>query len=189
MLSAPYKGAVKELITQTYHSEHPALDMAGYPSAVMYGVPLCAPEDCEVILTRGDVYDPRNYKDELRGFSVWLKGLETGLTHFYHHLQPVLPVKTGDKIARGKIVAFMGNSGNVYSYGVYVPVEKRQAPYPGTHLHWEVYDQTYRIGGRKYFVNPLPLIDWRSQPTYTTAEHAKALAVVYGKAMGLLTKK
>lgn len=190
MISAPYKGAVKEHITQTYHGGHPALDMAGRPSNVMYGVPLCAPEDCEILLIRGDTYTPETDENLKRGFGIWLKGLETGFVHLFWHNQPIHPVFVGQTVKRGQIVAFMGNTGNVYSDNTYVPIEGRtRPPYRGTHLHWELYDKTYRIGGRKPFLNPLEHIDWRSQPTYTNAEHMKALAVVIGKAAGLLNKR
>lgn len=189
MISTPYKGASLDLITQTYHPEHPALDMVFrsllYPWS--YGVPLCAPENSEVIGIRGDVYDPSNYNDEARGFSIWLKGKETGCTHFFHHLQPVLPTKIGDQIKRGQIVAFMGNSGLVRRNGIYVPLEQRTTPpYPGSHVHYEMYDEKYKLGAKKRFLNPLDFIDWNSGPTYTTTDHLKALLIVKGKAVGLL---
>lgn len=191
MLSLPYKGATKDYITQTYHNGHKALDMVYYSSLYKYsyGVPLCAPEDVEIIKIAGDVYTPETTEDDKRGFGVWMKGLETGYTHWFLHTQVLLPVNVGDTVRRGQIVAFMGNSGNVYSNGVYVPLEKRRtAPYPGSHLHWELYDKKYKLGGIKRLINPLESIDWTREPVYTNADYLKALAVVVGKAAGLLKK-
>lgn len=192
MLSAPFKGASLNNITQTYHPAHKALDIVSFsrPFINGYGTPLCAPEDVEIVLIRGDAYTPDDISDETNGFGVFMKGLETGFTHLFWHTQVILPVKMGDRVKRGQIVAFMGNSGEVYSSGTYVPLEERTTPpFPGTHLHWELFDENYRIGGAKRFLNPLDYVDWNIQPTYTNADHLKALAVVVGKAAGLLSKR
>lgn len=190
MLSAPYKGAIKEHITQTYHDKHKALDIVGRSSFASYGTPLCAPEDCQVIRITGDTWTPETDENLRRGYGIYLLGLETGLTHFFWHTQPILPVYVGDIVKRGKIVAFMGNTGNVYSDGVAVPIEERKhPPYRGTHLHYELFDKGYRLGGAKRPLNPLDHIDWYDQPQYTKAELIAAYSIVLGKMSRLLSKK
>jgi murein DD-endopeptidase MepM/ murein hydrolase activator NlpD len=44
----------------------------------------------------------------------------------------------GDTVVAGSLVASMGNTGDVFSQGLPVPIAKRnKPPYPGTHLHFQ----------------------------------------------------
>jgi hypothetical protein len=157
-----------------------------------YGAPLCAPEEVEIIRISGDVLTPDDFSDDALGFGVWMKGLETGMTHWFHHTQVLLPVNVGQTVKRGQIVAFMGNSGEVYSGGVPVPADPKvryNPNYPGVHLHWEMNEKGYRLGGPKRLLDPRAHIDWTLQPTYTTGDLLKAYSVVVGKAAGLIAKQ
>lgn len=189
-LSNPLKGFSKNLISQTFHDKHKALDIIStfdWYKRRGSGTPLCAPERCEIIKITGDTFTPGNVHNIERGYGIYLKGLETGFTHLYWHIKPVVPVSLGQVVERGKIVAFMGNAGLVYSDGVYVPIEDRtKDPNEGTHLHWEVFDQTYKIGGKKTFVNPLDYLDFSIEPTYTTSELLGAISKVLLKTLNLL---
>lgn len=45
----------------------------------------------------------------------------------------------GDTVVADSLLASMGNTGDVYSQGLPVPVSQRsKPPYPGTHLHWQL---------------------------------------------------
>lgn len=186
MLNTPYKGAGLTTISQTFHEGHKALDLVVWRSSNAltrgYGTPLCAPERSIVRRIVGDSYTPGSDHNLERGYGIFLLGVETGFTHEYWHTQPIHPVSEGDVVQRGQIVAYMGNAGNVRAGTRYVPLEERTSdPFPGTHLHWEIMDRGYTIGGRKKHLNPLDHINWTLQPTYTTGDQLRAMAVVFGK--------
>lgn len=177
-LSVPFKGFTLNDITQIYHAGHRALDIDGNTTHWGYGTPLCAPERVEIIMVLADGYTPNSKKKLERGYGLWMKGLETGLVHQYWHTLPYLPVNKGDIVERGKIVAFMGNAGRVYSSGVYVPLEERvKQPFKGTHLHWPVFPKGYTpYQSDELAIDPLPLIDLSLQPTYTQMDLLAASA-------------
>lgn len=188
-LSAPYKGASPKYISQGFKpGAHPALDMFWPGKTYGYGTPLCAPEDCYVMMLRGEKYTPNDTIGLASGYGIWLKGKETGQVHLFWHTLPLFPVLALDNIKRGQIVAYMGNAGMVFSGGVEVPVNERLSTKKGTHLHWEVYEPGYKIGKEKLFVNFTDQVDWNKQPTYSSFDQVKAVGVVVGKYTKLISK-
>lgn len=159
-LTKPFKTANILDISQSFHSEHKAIDwIKGY------GAPVVAPEDVEITAEICDCAISDGPKGIERGFGLRMTGLETNYRYNYWHLWPHTPVSVGDVVKRGKIIGFMGNSGHVLSGGVYVPLgERNTPPYKGTHLHQVVYNI------HKIPVDPLPLIDLWIEPEYSTAE-------------------
>jgi murein DD-endopeptidase MepM/ murein hydrolase activator NlpD len=188
-LSAPYKGCRDVHITQGWKEVvHPALDIAKFDSRHGMGEPLTAPEDVTILRISGETLTTGH--DAIKnGYGVYMKGLETGLVHLYWHTYPVFPVKVGETVKRGKIVAFMSNSGYVVSGGKYVPIESRLTTHDGTHLHWEVMAESYVIGKKKPFVNYTGMIDWTLQPTYTWMDQKLAILKTVLKARQLLDNK
>ncbi len=111
-----------------------------------------------------------------------MKGV-SGYEHLYWHTQPVMPVKTGDVVKAGTIVAYCGNSGNVFSNGVYVPLEQRNMPnFAGTHLHQTL----HKINSNEDLIDPLPFIDLVTEPTYTIFDELKAISITLLKISNLL---
>jgi murein DD-endopeptidase MepM/ murein hydrolase activator NlpD len=56
----------------------------------------------------------------------------------YGHCNKIY-TRVGDRVSAGDLVASMGNTGDVYSGGLSVPVSQRLTPpYPGTHLHLQL---------------------------------------------------
>lgn len=189
-LTKTFKGMTEQNITQTYHEGHKALDIVSYTTWFQnkgYGTPLCAMERSLVLEIVEGTYTPDDTTELKRGYGVWLRGLETGQSYLYWHTLPILPVSIGETIERGKIVAFMGNAGYVTVGGEYVPIEKRTTTKDGTHLHLEGFGDGYKVGRKKNFINVLPQIDWDLEPTYTNAEHIKAISIVAGKTLKLIS--
>lgn len=174
-----FKGMHPFNITQIFHSKHPALDIVSWSKTNGYGTPLCAPENVRIDRITGDTFTPKSHQNLERGYGIHMTGLETGYTYLYWHILPIVPVWGGDIVPRGQIVAYMGNAGYVTSGDKEVPLEKRtKEPYAGTHLHIEVFDGKKRI-------DPLPLINWNWEPTYSTTDFMKALIVVLQKQIKL----
>lgn len=175
----PYREFTFQKVTQGFKSDHQALDCVSY-----YGTPLVATEDGVVvsIVTPNKLLDKTDNEHIRRGYGIVLKG-KSGLYTLFWHCQGVFPVDEGDEVVQGQIVAYMGNSGFVYSLGQYVPVEIRsKAPYAGTHVHWEVYEDI--VGIRKY-LNPIEYVDWNLDMKYEILVAAK---VVLRKILNLLGK-
>lgn len=162
-LLKPFRGATFHSISTHYNPTHKATDWW-----YKYGTPLVAPENGKVIRILGNEYTPGNTHPLAKGYVIEIEG-ESGLQHEYWHIMPYLPVKVGDIVTRGQIVAYMGNSGNVLSNGKYVPVADRtKAPYYGTHLHQNV------IRGEEY-LDPYILIDMTEEPAYTIVDQLSAM--------------
>jgi hypothetical protein len=174
MISTFFKGMTPGHISQIFHEGHQALDITGNKTNFGYGTPLCAPENCLVLgITKSEL--SHDNKDLEAGYGVRLKGLETGLEYLYWHCLPTFPVYGGDSVPRGQIVAYMGNGGPVYQGGKYVPLEERTtAPFKGTHLHVQVEKDGVRI-------DPLPLINFHWQPTYSFSDYLGAMLKVLNK--------
>lgn len=190
MIGTFFKGMSPASISQGFHFNHKAWDLVP-PTTVYfgYGTPLCTPEDCLVLGINGDGFTPDSHKNFLSGYGIRLKGLKTGYEYLLWHCLPIFPVWGGDKVKEGQIVAYMGNSGTVYSNGKFVELEDRdQLPInpkdpeeDGLHLHAEVYDKGMQI-------DPLPLIDFSKQPTYTTLDFMKAYIKILEKQVKLYTR-
>ena len=83
--------------------------------------------------------------NRLGGLVVWVMG-PGGQRHYYAHLEGYADVEAGMRIETGRVLGYVGNSGNA----------KGTPP----HLHYGVYD----LGGA---INPYPLL--RSGPAPTAA--------------------
>jgi len=182
----PYKDATPARITQGFHEEHKALDMISQMTYLGSGVPLVAPEDVLILAIVGDKYTPGDIEPRKKGWGLFMKGLESGHVHLFWHTEPIFPVSMGETVKRGKIVAYMGNSGLVYTNGVYVPITERYTK-KGTHLHWE-YFKSYVANKKSGFMDPQPLIDWSLSPTYTRAEQLSAAAKTLLRTYQLISK-
>lgn len=176
----PYKGFSVLDVTQGFHSAHQAIDCV--PKSGAYGKPMVAPE--KVLIER--IWTPDRIttdNDDLAfGYGIAMVGQESGHRYVYWHCLPVFPVWGGDIVERGKIVAYMGNAGNVNVGGVYVPLDKRLAPeHPGTHLH-----QIVQVNGVP--VNPLTDMDTLTEPSYTILDVLSATGKVLAKITKLLIR-
>jgi hypothetical protein len=166
----PYK---KSVTTQTFHAGHQAIDYGG-----SYGTPLVAPEDCTVLGITPETFTPNDYAPLTHGYGIRLLSLDGKRDWLFWHNLPIHPVSAGEKVKAGQIIAFMGNSGNVYSGGHYVPIEERTKSHRGTHLHLEL-----MVDGQR--IDPLPLLT--EEPRYTVFDQMKATMVVLGKISGLIS--
>ncbi len=179
----PYKGFGPSTVTQIFHQFHKSIDSLPVRKfgLLAYGTPLVAPEKCTIGKVYGNEYTPGDTAPQKNGYGLWMKG-ESGFEHQYWHTQPVLPVKTGDVVERGTIVAYVGNSGNVYQGGAYVPLEERTAAnnYAGTHLHHTIVKL-----GVPY--DPMTLLDLDTEPSYGILDELKAAAITLGKISKLLS--
>ncbi len=182
----PYADANPARITQGFHSEHIGLDMISRVTPWGQGVPLVAPERVKIVALSGDNYTPKNDWPLTKGFGVIMQGLESYNFHLYWHTGPVFPVKVGDIVERGKIVAYMSNSGRVYSGGKYVPIADRYTN-KGTHLHWECFAK-FEDGRKTGHMDPSQFIDWTLKPTYTLAEQVGAIAKTVLRLSHLMSK-
>jgi len=159
-LTKPYKNANVLDISQGFHAKHKAIDWVK-----TYGTPIVAPENVRIDEVICDCRVADGPSGIERGFGLHMTGLESGFKYTYWHLWPYAPVWANDQVQRGKIIAFMGNSGNVNTGGHYVPLSDRNAPpFRGTHLHQAVYDT------QNTPVDPLLLTDLWIEPTYSTSE-------------------
>lgn len=178
-----YKGCSLSDVTQGFTDTHHAIDWLPKRKLGLgaYGTPLVAPEDCTI----GKIYDEED-STLYNGFGIWMKGV-SGYLHEYWHCQPVFPVKTGDVVSKGTIVAYVGNSGNVQIGGQYVPLEERNhEPFSGTHLHQQLVPD---FGdNRGHLINPLDFLDLETEPSYTMWDELKAMTVTLGKLAGLLQR-
>jgi hypothetical protein len=181
-LSLVFKGMTKNHVSQIFHAGHKALDIVGNKTSYGYGTPLCAPENCTVMgITKEEL--SHDNKGLEHGYGIRLRGTTSNYEYLFWHCLPLFPVWGGDIVLRGQIVAFMGNSGNVYQGG-YVPLDKRNTPpFLGTHLHLVVYDRVHKID-----IDPIPLFDWKREPGYTVIDAMVATVRVLQKAVKLLTR-
>lgn len=182
--SAPFKACTKNSVSQGWSKDHQALDVVKFDEVKGRNTPLCAPESGRIIAIRGDKFS-RDTDALAEGYAVFMRGSESGNVHMFLHTLPTFPVNVGDKVSRGQIVAFMGNSGRVYEGGVYVPIDKRLDTNDGTHLHWEVMKNYVR--GRKIgLFNFTSDVDWELQPVYGTMELTVATLKAVAKANSML---
>src|SRR3990167_3990064 len=160
----PFKKQLIGNISTPFSQIHQAVDYFD-----KYGTPLVAPEDCEVLGITGEEFTPNDYGPLRKGYGIKLRGDYDWLLW---HCQPVFPVRVGEKVKAGQIVAYMGNSGNVLAGGKYVPVEERaNEPHSGTHLHMECWNGVTRI-------DPVPLLT--EEPNYGYFDAIKAITITIG---------
>ena len=151
-----------------------------------YGTPLLAPEDCvvEKIVTPNKLYssdDPEYLKKLNNGYGILLRA--KGYRHLYWHCMGIFPVFEGENAPRGKIVAFLGNSGQVYRDGKFVPLSIRhEKPYMGAHLHYELWD----MSGKKLDV--AKYIDWLTPVKMKPLDVLTSVKVILLKMLALLKK-
>lgn len=179
----PYKTCSLSDVTQGFIQTHHAIDWLPKRKLGLgaYGTPLVAPED-GIIHT---AYTHKNLKDDdnsallKNGFGLWIFG-DSGYEHLLWHTQSIQPVAVGDRVKKGQIVAYMGNSGNVFDSGVYVPLEERNKPnFLGTHLHQQI-----ALKGQLF--NPLDFIDFETEPSYTILDELKAISITLLKISNIL---
>jgi hypothetical protein len=164
---SPYKKASKLHISQGYHEGHQALDFAPYNG---YGTWLVAPEDVVVESIVDSLVVSESLEPLARGYGIQMMD-RNELHYVYWHCLPLFPVHVGEIIGKGKPVAQMGNSGNVFAGGVYVPPDKRMDK-AGTHLHLEVFRM---VGGKRVYEEPN--ITWE-EPNYTWFDQVNAMIKV-----------
>lgn len=182
----PYADATPFRVSQGFHKDHNGLDMISHVTSLGQGVPLVAPEDVKIVALVGNGYTPGTTEPLKKGFGVIMQGLESKYFHLYWHTTPVFPVRVGDFVDRGKIVAYMSNSGYVTVGGQYVPIAERYTD-KGTHLHWELFE-TYVNGKKGKFLDPAQFIDWNLKPTYTRTEQLSALTKTLLRMSHLISK-
>lgn len=185
MMLKPFKNFSPANITQGYHEKHRAIDVLPFRKEGLgaYGTPLVAPFKCTI----GKIYTPKYVKENpndtsglKNGYGIFMKGDEYEV--MYWHTQPVFPVSTGDVVEAGTIVAYCGNSGNVFSKGEYVPLEKRNVPnFDGTHLH-----MTVSKLGVGQLLDPMDFIDLFTEPQYTIWDELKAISTTLLKMSTLI---
>jgi hypothetical protein len=159
----PFKTNGLNLIKpQGYSDEHKANDFVfSYDSRKCYGTFLVAPEN--VVITKLiNTHNITTQTTELeRGYGVLMTSTKSpSIDYLYWHCMPCFPVKEGQIVKQGQIVAQMANSGFCKSGGMVVPIAGRlKSPYPGTHIHFEA-----RENG--YFLDVLPYLDETIPITY-----------------------
>ena len=93
--------------------------------------------------TDGVVVEARDGLGNMKGsnsYGNYIKLSHNGWYTLYAHLNKGLKVKLGDKVSKGTVIGYMGNSGNSY----------------GTHLHFEVWRGNTRIDPTPYLTEDLP---------------------------------
>ena len=157
----PYYNAQKGHIGQLFGvnptsyqpNGHTGLDI-GISSS--YGTFLVAPEKVRIKqVIDQETFAVKFLENLSKGFGVLMTSVrDSNVDYLYWHCLPNIPVKVGDIVEQGEVIAQMGNSGFVIQGGVIIPIEHRNnPPYAGTHLHMEV-----RVKNK--YVDPIPLIDW-----------------------------
>ena len=140
-ICAPYKGAKIQDISQYYSETHQALDFCPLNP---YGTSLVCPFEYGKINNMVDSDICSENEDEMfRGFGITIQecdknGNLKSMYCGYWHTFSEFPFEKWDIVKRGDVVAYMGNSGDVFAGKppIYVPLECRESPnHPGTHLH------------------------------------------------------
>lgn len=124
-------------ITQPYSENHKGVDMVGYKSKTCY---ILAHSDGEVVGIRTNC--DKNYKTGgSYGNYVKLRHKDHYYTMYAHLKYKSIRVQLGDKVEKGEILGYMGNTGHSF----------------GAHLHWEVRNiEDERIDPTEYIERDLP---------------------------------
>lgn len=127
----------KHRITSPYgkrgNSFHSGVDLVKYYSSL----------DNIIAHTDGYVVSIKDCLGNMKGtnsYGNYIKLSHNGYYTLYAHLKKGLKVKLGDKVTKGQILGYMGNSGNSY----------------GAHLHFEVWRGNTRIDPTPYLTKDLP---------------------------------
>jgi hypothetical protein len=149
---------------------HTGIDFAPYNG---YGKWLVAPDNVKIT----NIIDSVKLSDSLdplkRGYGIVMKSMSLPDTSYlFWHCLPSFPVNIGDCVLKGKLVAQIGNSGNCYRNGIYVPLESRPETKAGTHLHFEMFKE---VNGVREYLNPFSYIDFTEEPNYSILEQLSAM--------------
>jgi len=120
-------------ITTYFSNEHKALDIASSYGSKIYaindGIITIAKEGCVI----GDL--TCNGK---AGNYITIKHNNSNYISSYMHLKSI-NVKVGDKVKKGQIIGYMGNTGNV------IPIPNNKYSTSGTHLHFVIEKEENKI--------------------------------------------
>jgi murein DD-endopeptidase MepM/ murein hydrolase activator NlpD len=153
----PYKNCKLSDLTQGYSEKHPANDFCPFPNPNM--TPLVSPCNGRVCSIVSAKELNEEMTEEIRGYGIMVSDNNSGMHYVYWHCQPVFPVNLWQNVKQGEIIAYMGNSGDCYASGVFVPTYIRlQPPFLGTHLHYEAFILNEK--GTRVYYDPLTLIDF-----------------------------
>lgn len=135
-------------ITQEYKAgNHNGIDLVGYKSQLDY---IVAHSDGTVVEYRTN-YATNDKSGNSYGNYVKIKHDGDYYTLYAHMQYKSVAVKTGDKVKKGQIIGYMGNTG--YSFGA--------------HLHFEVWKGNNRINPKPYINADLPAATPTATPTAT----------------------
>lgn len=124
-------------ITQNYSPTHGGVDLVKYRSCTDY---IIAHSDGEVVEVRKD-YNRTDRTGNSYGNYVKIKHKNSYYTLYAHLQYGSVTVSVGDKVSKGQVIAYMGNTG--YSFGA--------------HLHFEVRNpNNERINPTQYLDSDLP---------------------------------
>lgn len=123
------------VITQYYSSSHKAWDIASSYGSNIYSI-----SDGIVYLVKGGCIVGDLSCNGRGGNYVIIKHNDNRHYSVYMHLKNYI-VKQNDKITKGQVIGYMGNTGNVE------PVPTNSSSTNGTHLHFVLYDGVPYRGG------------------------------------------
>jgi hypothetical protein len=164
MFAPPYKNCNTYHITQLFHDNHKAVDFAFMNC---WGTILTAMDNCKIECIVDNLELSHTLDKFERGYGIKMRSQTTGLYILYWHCINFFPVDEGDYVKQGDYVALLGNSGNCFRNGVYVPLEDRHKMGKfGSHLHLEVFSE---VNGNRQYFDPLNYIDF-TKPVNTTIQ-------------------
>lgn len=117
-------GGVDYKITQSFSSKHGGLDIGVY-----WGDPVLSSTDGTVIMAYNDGDISKSDLSWTYGTFVVVETVDGEYRTYYAHMSRKT-VNVGDKVSKGDIIGYSGNTGRVSS--------SSSGPYAGTHLHFEI---------------------------------------------------
>ena len=127
-------------ITQYYHNGHKAIDISSNYGSNIYSI-----SDGSVYLVKGGCIIGDLTCNGKGGNYVIIKHNDNRYYSVYMHLKNYI-VKENDKVSKGQVIGYMGNTGNVE------PIPTNSNSTNGTHLHFVLYDEIPYQKGIK--INP-----------------------------------